>query len=147
MADYQLHIDVIAVMADAFFQKQIVPVETLGLLNSRPETDYENWVFIQSLIRYHPRLMTEIPKLQGENYVGGDYGDWNDFVDSNSEGDPADPMQMMRMLRLKGDMAPAGNKFVISGSNYPLNHMSHLWQEIVPSKHQSINYDTLKITI
>jgi hypothetical protein len=156
MTKYELHTDVVAIMADAFFQKQIPPIETLYRLNKYPQTDNENWSLIQSLIRYHPRLSEAIKEITTSDYVGGDESDWEDFVVGHSEGDPADPMQMMRMLtmegHLSGDAAWRGPTVIIgdhgSGRN-DMNHMAHLWKEIkdVEYLHQSINYQILKITI
>ena len=155
MTKYELHTDVVAIMADAFFQKQIPPIETLFRLNKYPQTDNENWALIQSLIRYHPRLTTALQEITIADYVGGDESDWNDFVMSHSEGDPADPMQMMRMLTMGGSLsddderARRGPTVIIGDPDNPLNHMAHLWKEIESRQvqHQTINYQILKITI
>ena len=141
---YRLHNDVVAVMADAFFQKQIHPAKTIYLLNDRPDrSPDDDWDLIKKLIRYHPRLSAAISNINDvTDYVGGSEGVWSDFINNNSDGDPADPMHMMRLLTMEG----SGRQYhhIASGE---LNHMSHLWQEIKEDIHQTINYEILKITI
>jgi len=144
MTKYRLHNDVVAVMADAFFQKQIHPAKTIYLLNDIPDhTNVDDWDLIKKLIRYHPRLSAAISNINDvTDYVGGSEGVWSDFINNNSDGDPADPMHMMRLLTMEG----SGRQYhhIASGE---LNHMSHLWQEIKEEIHQTINYEILKITI
>jgi len=144
MTKYRLHNDVVAVMADAFFQKQIHPAKTIYLLNDRPDrSPDDDWDLIKKLIRYHPRLSAAISNINDvTDYVGGSEGVWSDFINNNSDGDPADPMHMMRLLTMEG----SGRQYhhIASGE---LNHMSHLWQEIKEEIHQTINYEILKITI
>ena len=144
MTKYRLHNDVVAVMADAFFQKQIRPAKTIYLLNDRPDrSPDDDWDLIKKLIRYHPRLSAAISNINDvTDYVGGSEGVWSDFINNNSDGDPADPMHMMRLLTMEG----SGRQYhhIASGE---LNHMSHLWQEIKEEIHQTINYEILKITI
>ena len=141
---YRLHNDVVAVMADAFFQKQIHPAKTIYLLNDIPDhTNDDDWDLIKKLIRYHPRLSAAISNIKdSSDYIGGNQGVWSDFILNNSDGDPTDPMQMMRMLTMGG----SGRQYhhIASGE---LNHMSHLWQEIKVEIQQTINYQILKITI
>lgn len=141
---YRLHNDVVAVMADAFFQKQIHPAKTIYLLNDIPDrTNDDDWDLIKKLIRYHPRLSAAISNItDSSDYVGGNQGVWSDFILNNSDGDPTDPMQMMRRLTMRG----SGRQYhhIASGE---LNHMSHLWQEIKVEIQQTINYQILKITI
>jgi len=158
MTKYRLHNDVVAVIADAFFQRQTPPAKTLWLLNSDPDRlskgyitsvqdDIDDWNLIKKLIRYHPRLSAAKSNTNIENYVGGSQGVWSDFINNNSDGDPADPMQMMRRLTLEGQtVVLLGQADNILGSE--LNHMSHLWQNIKDTDiHQTINYQILKITI
>jgi hypothetical protein len=148
MTKYRLHNDVVAVMADAFFQKQIHPAKTIYLLNDIPDhTNDDDWDLIKKLIRYHPRLSAAKSNTNIENYVGGSQGVWSDFINNNSDGDPADPMQMMRRLTLEGQpVGLLGQADNILGRE--LNHMSHLWQNIKDTDiHQTINYQILKITI
>lgn len=149
MTKYRLHNDVVAVMADAFFQRQTPPAKTLWFLNSNPTRpaknadDIDDWNLIKKLIRYHPRLSAAISNINDvTDYVGGSEGVWSDFINNNSDGDPADPMHMMRLLTMEG----SGRQYhhIASGE---LNHMSHLWQEIKEEIHQTINYEILKITI
>ena len=164
MAKYRLHNDVVAVIADAYFQKQIPPAKTLFLLNSEPTIagnlnprDLDDWNLIVKLIRYHPRLLAARKKTNIKHYVGGSEGVWSDFINNNSDGDPYfdtqndienDPMPIVRSLTMEGQIQPryhGGN----DGDNImssELNHMSHLWQDI-ETPYQTINYQILKITI
>lgn len=155
MAKYRLHNDVVAVIADAFFQKQIPPAKTLFLLNSEPTIgrmnvgDLDAWNLIEKLIRYHPRLSAARKKTNIKNYVGGSEGVWSDFINNNSDGDPTSKSHtavtttlMMNSLTMEGNSTTNPDNIMSS----ELNHMSHLWQD-TETPHQTINYQILKITI
>jgi hypothetical protein len=158
MAKYRLHNDVVAVIADAYFQKQIPPAKTLFLLNSEPTIagnlnprDLDDWNLIVKLIRYHPRLLAARKKTNIKHYVGGSEGVWSDFITNNSEMDlyfartdiENDPMPIVRSLTMEGQIEPTFGDNIMSSE---LNHMSHLWQDI-ETPYQTINYQILKITI
>jgi hypothetical protein len=146
MAKYRLYYDVVAVIADAYFQKQIPPAKTLFLLNSEPTIgrmnvgDLDDWNLIEKLIRYHPRLLAARKKTNIKNYVGGSEGVWSDFINNNSDGDP---LNQVRTLTMEGQIEPTYRDNIMSSE---LNHMSHLWQD-TETPHQTINYQILKITI
>jgi hypothetical protein len=157
MAKYRLYNDVVAVIADAFFQKQIPPAKTLFLLNSEPTIagklsprDLDDWNLIVKLIRYHPRLLAARKKTNIKHYVGGSEGVWSDFINNNSDGDPTSKSHtavtttlMMNSLTMEGQIEPTFGDNIMSSE---LNHMSHLWQDI-ETPYQTINYQILKITI